>query len=288
MELLQLKYFCNAAETENFSITARHFSVPPSAISQSVRRLETELGTHLFTRHANTVSLNAAGEGFYEKANAALTLLDEAVGLFSENTKGRLNICINVSRRRILPIIEQFRKEHPEVDLRIKHLADPTGEDFDLVFAGEDSRLIGYRRNLLATEQLAIAVHKSNPLATRENISVSMLQNEPFIMMNEQSSMHAIALAVCAESGFRPRIALQSDDPAYLVRLIELNMGVAIVPFFQDRYISDEVLRFPIQGCTRDTFVYMPKNKRITPQAEAFIEMLRREYVKKQECGSGT
>jgi hypothetical protein len=68
MELLQLRHFCDAAKTENFSTTAKRFSVPPSAVSQSIRRLETELGASLFTRRANTVSLNATGEEFYKKA----------------------------------------------------------------------------------------------------------------------------------------------------------------------------------------------------------------------------
>lgn len=282
MELLQLKYFCSAAKTENFSTTAKRFSVPPSAVSQSIRRLETELGTRLFTRRANTVSLNTVGAEFYEKASAALTLLDEAVDSLAENEKGKINICINVSRGRILTIIERFQKAHPAVELRVKHLADPTHEDFDLIIAGEDSRLAGYRRDLLAAEQLAIAIHKSNPLAAREDLSVSMLQNEPFIMMNEQSSMHATALAVCADFGFRPRIALQSDDPNYLLRLVNLGMGVAIVPLLLlDNAFSSEVRRCPIEGYTRDTFVYTPKNKRITPHAEAFLEMLMQEYTSK-------
>ena len=66
MELLQLKYFCHAAESENFSVTAKAFSIPASNISQTVKRLENELGTTLFTRNANRISLNAQGKEFYE------------------------------------------------------------------------------------------------------------------------------------------------------------------------------------------------------------------------------
>ena len=43
MELLQLKYFCDSAKTQNFSKTAENFTVPPSNISQSIKRLEKEL-----------------------------------------------------------------------------------------------------------------------------------------------------------------------------------------------------------------------------------------------------
>ncbi|MBR2431832.1 MAG: LysR family transcriptional regulator, partial [Clostridia bacterium] len=42
MELLQLKYFCDAAETQNFSKTAKKYLVPTSNISQSIKRLEKE------------------------------------------------------------------------------------------------------------------------------------------------------------------------------------------------------------------------------------------------------
>ena len=42
MELLQLKYFCHAAQSCNFSKTAEKFGVPASGISQSIKRLEKE------------------------------------------------------------------------------------------------------------------------------------------------------------------------------------------------------------------------------------------------------
>ena len=40
MELLQLKYFCDAAKEENLSKTARKFHVPTSNISNAIKRLE--------------------------------------------------------------------------------------------------------------------------------------------------------------------------------------------------------------------------------------------------------
>ena len=59
MEILQLKYFCDAAQTQNFSKTAKKFLVPPSNISQTIKRLEKEVETTLFERHANKIKLNA-------------------------------------------------------------------------------------------------------------------------------------------------------------------------------------------------------------------------------------
>lgn len=53
MELLQLVYFCSAAETENFAEAAKKCGVPAASISHSVKRLETELGTHKSTAFMN-------------------------------------------------------------------------------------------------------------------------------------------------------------------------------------------------------------------------------------------
>ena len=66
MELLQLTYFCDAAETQNFSKTAKKYTVPTSNISQCIRRLEEELGQPLFMRTANRIQLNERGKAFYK------------------------------------------------------------------------------------------------------------------------------------------------------------------------------------------------------------------------------
>ena len=83
MELLQLKYFCDAAVSENFSETARKFFVPPSGISQSIGRLERELGCALFLHSGNKIRLNEEGRIFYRSASAALMLLAEGADVIA-------------------------------------------------------------------------------------------------------------------------------------------------------------------------------------------------------------
>jgi hypothetical protein len=61
MELLQLRYFLESAINENFSKTSEKYQVPPSSVSIAVKKLESELGCALFTRHKNRVELNEQG-----------------------------------------------------------------------------------------------------------------------------------------------------------------------------------------------------------------------------------
>ena len=78
MEILQLKYFISAAELSSFTGAAKKYGVPVSDISQTIKRLERELETQLFTRSANRVSLSAQGRVFLEGARCALSELDRA------------------------------------------------------------------------------------------------------------------------------------------------------------------------------------------------------------------
>jgi len=78
MELLQLTYFCSAAETESFAKTAQKYGILAQGVSQSVRRLEKELGVSLFDRYANRIVLNERGKMFYETSKNVLDKLDNA------------------------------------------------------------------------------------------------------------------------------------------------------------------------------------------------------------------
>ena len=53
MDILQLEYFCSAAEMENFTLAAKRHFIPQSAMSITIKRLEKELETQLFNRIGN-------------------------------------------------------------------------------------------------------------------------------------------------------------------------------------------------------------------------------------------
>lgn len=84
MELLQLRYFKDAAEIENFSKVAEKNMVPQPSISKTIKKLEDELGCNLFDRNGKKISLNDNGKYFYQHIFPALANIDEAVKRFPE------------------------------------------------------------------------------------------------------------------------------------------------------------------------------------------------------------
>ncbi len=277
MELLQLKYFCHAAECENFSKTARIFMVPPSDISQSIKRLEKELGHPLFDRRANSIVLSEAGKKFYPHAKAALEELKQGTAALQEQQVAQLKICIKVNRRITMQAAEKFRRAYPDVDLIVRHHADREDERFDLIIDGDDHTGEGYLAEELFSEEIVLALRDDDPLAANEQLTAADLKDRPFITMNSGDSIHTITKEVCRTIGFEPRIAIQSDDPFYIRQCVELGLGVSVIPALSWRgQFSDRVLFKTLTGSVRKTYVC--HQKRPSPMVQNFIDLIRREF----------
>ena len=61
MTIAQLEYFMAVAEKMSFSAAAKKRYITQPALSRSISALEKELGTPLFVRSSQTISLTAAG-----------------------------------------------------------------------------------------------------------------------------------------------------------------------------------------------------------------------------------
>ncbi len=277
MELLQLTYFCDAAESENFTKTAQKFGVPASNISQTVHRLEKELGVSLFDRRANKATLNEAGRVFYEKAKAALSLLDEGKLRLHDlkgKVSGEVRLLILTNRNTVTKAIERFKQKHPEVVFSVSHRMDNAEDDFDVYISDEPPFGRKLQKRLLITDEMVLAVPKGSRWDV-EKIDLSDLRNERFISMHSNSSLYRTAYKICTDSGFTPNIAIQSDDPYYMRKYVELGMGVAIVPSVSwQGLFSEKVALKSLGGIKRETYLYSDPEKYMPTVVRLFLEEL--------------
>lgn len=276
LELLQLKYFCNAAETQNFSKTAKKFIVPTSNISQSIKRLEAELDTPLFDRTSNTVRLNGAGLLFYKKARSALNLLESAQNALKSNPPAKeIKINIRIHRRIVMGIIEQFRVKHPQIHFITTHTVDESNADFDIIITDEALEC-GYLKAQAAEEDIVLA-YCSTTFPLDAEFSAATLQDLPFVTMRSGNSMYEITKMICNQLGFEPNIVLQSEDPFYIRKCIELGLGIAIVPELSWRgQLSETVSLKKIGEFKRKIFVY--KKHGTNEVLDEFYDMLMEAF----------
>ena len=271
MELLQLKYFCDAAQTQNFSKT-----VPPSNISQTVKRLEKELGRPLFDRQANKIKLNESGLLFYQNAKAALDLLENAEKALKNLPKNKtIKINIHIARRVVMEAIEIFGKLHPEVSFITVHSTNELADDFDIIVTDRELDL-PYSKTKAAEEGFLLAYNK-NKFDLNNGLYPMELKNLPFVTMSSGSSLYENTLRICSQLGIAPHIVLQSEDPFYIRKCVELGLGVAIVPELSWRgQFSEEVTLNAIGESKRNIYIYQKYS--MNEPVNVFSAMLVEKY----------
>ncbi len=278
MELLQLKYFCDAAESENFSKTAKKFFVPPSNISQSINRLEKELEIKLFDRTANKIKLNKNGVIFYKKISQALSLIEEAkASVMDDEIKGTIRLCVRTNRRCVTGITEIFKKIYPEVSFVINHSLPENNDDYDIIIADDTFECENLEKTLFIRENILLAVNKNNPVSNKKTLDKEKLRNQKYITISPPSNLHGYTISICNSMGFSPDINIQSDDPYYIRKYVSLDWGIAFVPSYSWKGLFDEnIVLKKIGDFKRNTYIIRNKNKYMPKRVKLFLDLLKK------------
>jgi len=233
MELLQLRYFLESADSENFSKTAEKYMVAPSSVSISVKKLETELGCKLFDRQGNKIRITANGLVLRQALRTALSAIDGAVAAITNSPADdtrEIHILVRAERRIITKNLIAFKERYPHVAFHLVHDFNTTDvEKFDIIIDEQSDAYQGFERVPILSENLRFSASVRNPLCGKK-LTVSDLVDQPFLTMGENSSVNRLTREVCRKAGFQPNIIIESDDPYYLRKYIELDFGISLIP----------------------------------------------------------
>lgn len=282
MDILQLTYFCDAAESENFSHTARKFKVPTSSISQVIRRLEDDLGLSLFDRKGNRVFLNANGRIFYSRARTALDALEKArLQLMGdeETVRGEIRIFVGCNRAGVVRAIEQFRKKYPDVFFSLDHHVITDYNAYDLIISDHLDET-GYESHLLLTDDFMVAVPADHPLAARQSVDMADFAGTRFMTMHEESSLSRQFYRLCRNAGFEPHVVIRCDDPTCLRRYVDMGLGAVVFPSLSwEGLFGENVVCLKLRtNATRETYVFRRADRTPTPAVRLFIQCLKETF----------
>ena len=277
MELLQLVYFCTAAETENFAEAAKKCGVPAASISHSVKRLETELGTPLFNRHANSVELSDRGRAFYLKVRSGLDMLSDAESeARDERVAGKIKILAVTHASVIDRAVADFCERYPDVAFQVDHVKREHLGKYDIIVTDNAPFKEDYVRELFIEEPLWAAVPVSHPFSARKSLCARDLKNESLVLFNDGSGMLTLVNRVCANEKFAYRSKIQTDDEHSLVEYVEGGLGIAIIPATMAGGMDPKrVVIKEVTGMTRVSVLCYHKHKYKTKAVSLFFENLK-------------
>ena len=170
----EMTFFSLLVRTGSLAATARELNVTTSAVSKRLSLMELRLGVTLMHRTTRRMSLTAEGEVYLDHARRILADIDDMERLVSHARsapKGllRVNATLGFGRSHIAPLISQFAKRYPEVQVQLQLTVNPPplSEDaFDVCIRfGEppDARIIakkmGANRRLICASPAYLAKH---------------------------------------------------------------------------------------------------------------------------------
>jgi DNA-binding transcriptional LysR family regulator len=123
-EFSELKAFVAVVERQSFVRAAEYLGLSPSALSQTIRQLESRIGSRLLNRTTRSVAPSASGEQLYRRLAPLFREMDVAVSEASEATarmSGTLRInTLGIGARTIIaPRLARFHQAHPDIVLDI-------------------------------------------------------------------------------------------------------------------------------------------------------------------------
>ncbi|ALS98135.1 transcriptional regulator GcvA [Lacimicrobium alkaliphilum] len=158
--LNSLKAFEAAARHLSFTKAADELFVTQAAVSHQIKSLESFLGMKLFLRKNRTLLLTEEGQGYYLDIKDIFSSLQDATQrLLARGAKGAITVALppSFAIQWLVPRINKFSAEHPDIDVRIKAVDFDEGhltDDVDVAVYYGKGRWNGLLADKLHTEYL--------------------------------------------------------------------------------------------------------------------------------------
>lgn len=287
MDIVQLKYFETCANLENITKAAEQLNMVQPALSQSIRRLELELGVDLFDRLGRSVRLNNNGRILLKYTGQILSLLDSAKEELQEHVrqeKGTIRIKILCGSSLIPELLSSFRMEYSEIKFILAQNNEDT--EYDFCFTSTYNNIKPESSELLLDEEICLAVPHTHPLAEKESIELEEMEHDSFISLDEGKQLRILTDTFCNAVGFHPNIVFECDNPALVRSLIEAELGVAFVP--RDSWNiggGDKIKYLHIKRpvCVRSLFITWSEKQYISEQGYLFLNFVKKYFAMKNE-----
>ena len=269
MELLQLQYFRELARNGHLSRTAEALHIAQPSLSQTIKRLESEVGIPLFDRVCNRIVLNDSGRIFLKYTDQIFAALDHAA-LELEEIQGRgektvtLYIC---SASMFLPeIVRLIQQADPEIRLRIfcKSPADRSGFPALCVTSSPVRPAQSSSSSLLLRERIKAALPAEHPLAAKRELTWKDLEQEPFLCLGGESDLTQALHHFFRMKGIEPNTTICADTPSVMRDLLRLNLGIAFIPEYTwHGFAPDTVVLRTVRDLPMERYLLLSWEKQV-------------------------
>ncbi|MFT3928583.1 MAG: LysR family transcriptional regulator [Myxococcales bacterium] len=295
----RLRMFVAVAERRSFSAAARAMGISPSAASQAVTRLESELGCALLVRTTRSVALTDAGTRLLGEAAPALASAEQALlGMKTRRSEPAGLLRLNVPRIACqlgLPrLLAEYTRRHPEMRVEVvvdDRRVDVVRDGFD---AGVRSRtsvqkdmvrvpMTGPARLVVVGAKRYFSNRKrpKHPRDLIDHVCLGWRSLQGGAEYQWEFSEQGRALSVAVDG------PVVSNDTALLIACATAGLGLAFVVEAEvRRELASKQLEIVLGEFAIEVpglFVYFPRAARQVPKLRAWLDCVRTLYT---ECNA--
>lgn len=249
MDIRQIEYFIEVCRCMSFTRAAENLYISQQGMSQSIKRLEGELGVKLFNRTTSSLELTQYAECFLPYAKELIRNYNmargELISLQSINA-GQLRVGIAHGLVNIMPsqLFAEYSRSNPELTVSLSEYSD-----FELDRALLD-RKVDVAFCIMPVDMSAIAVHhvhrentyymlgESHRLAGRRYLDLPELKGELFMGFGVDNKGHFVFSERCRRAGFEPRFGMVSQDMNLIEEMCRNSMSIGF-------YVGDPGKQIP-------------------------------------------
>ena len=137
ISIKSLQVFEAAARNKSFTRAATELGITQPAVSFAIKNLEAGMGLQLFTRASKGIQLTSTGRALSERLTLGFGIINQVVQDMAQLQNAHqitLAVSTAVATWWLLPRIARFKRQHPEIDLRVI----TTDTDIDLMSQNVD------------------------------------------------------------------------------------------------------------------------------------------------------
>ncbi|MGE5734788.1 MAG: LysR family transcriptional regulator [Acidobacteriota bacterium] len=240
MDLSQLEVFLAVAREGRFSRAAEKLHRTQSAVSQTIRKLEDQIGEPLFDRSSREGVLTDAGGVLKEYAEKLLNLRNdaqEALVELRELHKGKLVIAANeLTSLYLLPVLLEFRRLHPMIKITVQRSlgsqipGDVLRHNVELGLLTYDPQESQLHSVVVYLDELAFVVPPRHPLASIREVSIRQLGAESFVAHMVPSPYRDKVIQTFRRHKTPLHMDVELPTLQAIKRFVVMGNGVALLP----------------------------------------------------------
>ena len=303
MDLTMIKYIVTIAEEKKLSKASEKLFVTSSALSQCIKKLESDIGIPIFEKiNGQSFHLTEGGRLYVETARKILQMKEEVYRELEDvQHDNRGSFIFGCSPKRGLAMMSniypQFYRSYPNIHIELKEAnlnslySSVINGEVDIAVLtplSEEHNFVNLEP--LDKEEIVLAVPKSHPkahLAGESGIGTISLnefkifENDNWMMTTRSAMLRNLTDEIFEEAGFYPeKVLLETSSTSPHVSAVEEGIAVSLIPM--PRRLEDlDIVVFQLQPKQyRRLYAAYRKSYLLSNSQRYFINLMAEFYRK--------